>query len=131
MSVRCRVWFLAILHPQQRRRYYSCLIDRSCKKAKNSTSAFRLPLYRIELPGYPILSDGKADNQNHALPFSRGTITQCVDANQGAYFEQMLLLPNALGEFRWKAKRMLGRVNASAIVHQAESINECTMGYKA
>ncbi|CAK9059956.1 unnamed protein product [Durusdinium trenchii] len=98
----------AILHPQQRRRYYSCLIDRSCKKAKNSTSAFRLPLYRIELPGYPILSDGKADNQNHALPFSRGTITQCVDANQGAYFEQMLLLPNALGEFRWKAKRIVG-----------------------
>ncbi|CAK9114863.1 1 [Durusdinium trenchii] len=64
--------------------------------------------YRIELPGYPILSDGKADNQNHALPFSRGTITQCVDANQGAYFEQMLLLPNALGEFRWKAKRIVG-----------------------
>ena len=47
-------------------------------------SAFRQPLYRIELPGYPILSDGKADNQNHALPFSRGTITQCVDSNQGA-----------------------------------------------
>eukprot|EP00434_Breviolum_minutum_P031555 symbB.v1.2.027900.t1/scaffold2896.1/size67727/2 len=96
------------IHPQQRRRYYSCLIDRGCKKAKNSDSAFRLPLYRIELPGYPILSDGKADNQNHALPFARGTITQCVDANQGAYFEQMLLLPAALGEFRSNAKRIVG-----------------------
>lgn len=96
------------IHPQQRRRYYSCLIDRTCKKAKNSDSAFRLPLYRIELPGYPILSDGKADNQNHALPFSRGTVTQCVDANQGAYFEQMLLLPSALGEFRWNAKQIVG-----------------------
>ena len=53
-------------------------------QVKNMGSSFRQPLYRIELPGYPILSDGKADNQNHALPFSRGTITQCVDSNQGA-----------------------------------------------
>lgn len=96
------------IHPRQRRRYYSCLIDRSCKKVKNMGSSFRQPLYRIELPGYPILSDGKADNQNHALPFSRGTITQCVDSNQGAYFEQMMLLPCALAEFRWNAKQIVG-----------------------
>lgn len=56
------LWAEAI-HPQQERRYYSCLIERSCKKAHTSNSAFRVPLYRIELPGYPILSDGKADNQ--------------------------------------------------------------------
>ena len=98
-------------------------------QVKNMGSSFRQPLYRIELPGYPILSDGKADNQNHALPFSRGTITQCVDSNQGAveallvshtrlnqytlpgagaYFEQMMLLPCALAEFRWNAKQTHG-----------------------
>ncbi|CAJ1393426.1 unnamed protein product [Effrenium voratum] len=98
------------VHPRQSRRYYSCLIDRNCQciQAKNPAAAFRQPAYRVELPGYPILSDGKADNQNHALPFSRGTINQCVDANQGAYFEQMLLLPCALGEFRWNPKQIVG-----------------------
>ena len=41
----------------------------------------------MELPGYPILGDGKGDNQNHAIPFMRGVFTQCIDANQGAYFD--------------------------------------------
>jgi hypothetical protein len=68
----------------------------------------------VELPGYPILGDGKGDNQNHAMPFMRGTLAQCIDANQGAYFEQMLLLPCVLGEFRsakrgdGKSKRIIG-----------------------
>ena len=43
--------------------------------------------FRVELPGYPILGDGKGDNQNHAIPFMRGVFTQCIDANQGAYFD--------------------------------------------
>mmetsp|Transcript_10443 Transcript_10443/g.36687 ORF Transcript_10443/g.36687 Transcript_10443/m.36687 type:complete len:657 (-) Transcript_10443:69-2039(-) len=39
----------------------------------------------------------------------RGIFCQCIDANQGAYFEQMLLLPCVLGEFRGrKAKRIIG-----------------------
>lgn len=84
------------VHPRQKRRYYSALIDSSCSQSGNR----RKPRLRIELPGFPILGDGKGDNQNHALPFSRGSIIQVIDANQGAYFEQMLLLPCALGEFR-------------------------------
>ncbi|WP_459806244.1 hypothetical protein, partial [Herbidospora sp. RD11066] len=44
----------------------------------------------------------------------RGVFTQCIDANQGAYFEQMMLLPCALGELRSKkrgdslAKKIVG-----------------------
>jgi hypothetical protein len=85
------------VHQRQRRRYFSCLID---KDSEESVDGRRHPQYRIELPGYPILGDGKSDNQNHAIPFMRGTLSQCIDANQGAYFEQMLLLPCVLGEFR-------------------------------
>lgn len=85
------------VHSAQMRRYYSCLIDRSCPKDDNGK---RKPKFRVELPGYPILGDGKGDNQNHAIPFTRGSFVQCIDANQGAYFEQMLLLPCVLGEFR-------------------------------
>ncbi|CAE8584857.1 unnamed protein product [Polarella glacialis] len=85
------------IHPAQQQRYYSCLVDSSCGFLSDNR---RRPRLEIELPGYPILGDGKGDNQNHALPFSRGSIIQTIDANQGAYFEQMLLLPCALGEFR-------------------------------
>eukprot|EP00438_Fugacium_kawagutii_P010166 Skav235858 [mRNA] locus=scaffold1693:278367:302523:- [translate_table: standard] len=58
------------------------------------------PRLKVELPGAPILSNGKPDNQNTAIHFTRGSIIQCIDCNQGGYFEQMLLLPCALGEFR-------------------------------
>jgi len=84
------------VHERQKRRYYSCLIDKTCPLE----GAKRKPKFRIELPGYPILGDGKGDNQNHAIPFMRGHYSQGIDANQGAYFEQMMLLPCALGEFR-------------------------------
>jgi hypothetical protein len=85
------------VHPNQQRRYFSCLTDKTCEQQPNGQ---RDPIFRIELPGYPILGDGKSDNQNHAAPFMRGTLAQCIDSNQGAYFEQMLLLPCVLGEFR-------------------------------
>jgi len=85
------------IHEDQKRRYYSCLIDASCPPDETGR---RKAKYKIELPGFPILGDGKGDNQNSAIPFTRGTYVQCIDANQGAYFEQMLLLPNVLGEFR-------------------------------
>jgi len=99
------------VHPRQRRRYFSCLIDKTCDALPDRS---RVPKLRIELPGYPILGDGKGDNQNHAIPFMRGHFAQCIDANQGAYFEQMLFLPCALGEFRSRyrgdpqAKRIVG-----------------------
>jgi len=97
------------IHDKQEYRYYSCLIDKDCpcipKDGTDEIYLRRTPKLSIELPGFPILGDGKGDNQNHAVPFSRGSIIQCVDANQGAYFEQMLLLPCVLGEFRKNTTR--------------------------
>ncbi|CAK9110029.1 1 [Durusdinium trenchii] len=102
---------LDLVHPKQKRRYYSSLIDGACE---DLPTGLKKAKFRVELPGYPILGDGKGDNQNHAIPFMRGVFTQCIDANQGAYFEQMMLLPCALGEFRSKkrgdslSKRIVG-----------------------
>lgn len=99
------------VHVRQKRRYFSCLIDRTCQVLPGGR---RHPRLCIELPGFPILGDGKSDNQNHAIPFMRGAFCQCIDSNQGAYFEQMMLLPCVLGEFRTRhrgenqAKRIIG-----------------------
>ncbi|EPQ50211.1 hypothetical protein GLOTRDRAFT_134148 [Gloeophyllum trabeum ATCC 11539] len=59
----------------------------------------RRPKFRIELPGNPILGDGKSDNQNHAIIFYRGEYLQLIDANQDNYLEECLKIRNVLGEF--------------------------------
>jgi 1,3-beta-glucan synthase component len=46
-------------------RLYSALIDGHSEF--NSQTGRRKPKFRIELPGNPILGDGKSDNQNHAI----------------------------------------------------------------
>ncbi|OBA21715.1 1,3-beta-glucan synthase component GLS2 [Metschnikowia bicuspidata var. bicuspidata NRRL YB-4993] len=76
--------------------FYSCLIDGSCPK-----NAFdrRIPKYRIRISGYPILGDGKSDNQNHSVIFTRGEYIQLVDANQDNYIEECLKIRNILAEF--------------------------------
>ncbi len=55
--------------------YFSTLINGFC--AKDVNGAF-IPKYRVQLPGYPILGDGKSDNQNHSLIFCRGTSFQTI-----------------------------------------------------
>lgn len=76
--------------------YYSVLIDGSCPILKNGN---RVPKYRIRLSGNPILGDGKSDNQNHSLIFSRGEYIQLVDANQDNYLEECLKIRSVLAEF--------------------------------
>ncbi|SSD61339.1 related to 1,3-beta-glucan synthase component FKS1 [Saccharomycodes ludwigii] len=76
--------------------YFSCLMDGSCEVSANNE---RLPKYRIKLPGNPILGDGKADNQNHAIIFARGEYIQLVDANQDNYLEECLKIRNIMAEF--------------------------------
>eukprot|EP00965_Chrysotila_dentata_P243041 6205193-Pleurochrysis_carterae.AAC.1 len=44
--------------------YFSCLIDGSCTLGQANR---RKPKFMIRLPGYPILGNGKSDNQNQAL----------------------------------------------------------------
>jgi 1,3-beta-glucan synthase len=59
----------------------------------------RRPKFRVELPGNPILGDGKSDNQNHAIIFYRGEYLQLIDANQDNYLEECLKIRNVLSEF--------------------------------
>ncbi|KAG8700287.1 1,3-beta-D-glucan synthase [Ceratobasidium sp. 395] len=76
---------------------YSVLIDGHSEL--NPETKKRQPKFRIELPGNPIIGDGKSDNQNHAVIFHRGEYLQLVDANQDNYLEECLKIRNVLGEF--------------------------------
>ncbi|KAG8936339.1 1,3-beta-D-glucan synthase [Tulasnella sp. 419] len=78
-------------------RLFSALIDGHSEFVPETGK--RRPKFRIELPGNPILGDGKSDNQNHAIIFYRGEYLQLVDANQDNYLEECLKIRNVLGEF--------------------------------
>ncbi|DBA00190.1 TPA: hypothetical protein N0F65_007815 [Lagenidium giganteum] len=53
-------------------------------------------VYRYELPGNPLVGEGKPENQNVALAFTRGEYVQTIDMNQEHYFEEALKIPNFL-----------------------------------
>ena len=56
-------------------------------------------IYRVRLPGNPVIGEGKPENQNHAVIFTRGEFLQTIDMNQEGYFEESLKMRNALQEF--------------------------------
>lgn len=56
-------------------------------------------IYRIRLPGNPILGEGKPENQNAAIVFTRGENLQTIDMNQDGYIEEALKMRNMLEEF--------------------------------
>lgn len=72
--------------------FYSCLV-------KSDGNGKIQEVYRVRLPGNPILGEGKPENQNHAMIFSRGEFVQTIDMNQEGYFEEALKMRNALQEF--------------------------------
>lgn len=78
-------------------RIFSALIDGHSEFIPETGR--RKPKFRIELPGNPILGDGKSDNQNHAIIFYRGEYLQLIDANQDNYLEECLKIRNVLSEF--------------------------------
>ncbi|KAH8833629.1 1,3-beta-glucan synthase [Flagelloscypha sp. PMI_526] len=78
-------------------RLFSALIDGHSEIDERTGK--RKPKFRVELPGNPILGDGKSDNQNHAIIFYRGEYLQLIDANQDNYLEECLKIRNILGEF--------------------------------
>ncbi|KAL3754841.1 hypothetical protein ACJRO7_002007 [Eucalyptus globulus] len=58
-------------------------------------------IYRIKLPGPPMeIGEGKPENQNHAIIFTRGEALQTIDMNQDNYFEEAFKMRNVLEEFR-------------------------------
>ncbi|KAH9770734.1 callose synthase 7 [Citrus sinensis] len=57
-------------------------------------------IYRIKLPGPPTdIGEGKPENQNHAIIFTRGEALQTIDMNQDNYFEEAFKMRNVLEEF--------------------------------
>ncbi|CAI0450688.1 unnamed protein product, partial [Linum tenue] len=56
-------------------------------------------IYSIKLPGNPKIGEGKPENQNHAIVFTRGNAVQTIDMNQDNYFEEALKMRNLLEEF--------------------------------
>ncbi|KAL3512615.1 hypothetical protein ACH5RR_025332 [Cinchona calisaya] len=57
-------------------------------------------IYSIKLPGNPKLGEGKPENQNHAIVFTRGDAVQTIDMNQDNYLEEAMKMRNLLEEFR-------------------------------
>ncbi|KAF9681753.1 hypothetical protein SADUNF_Sadunf05G0035600 [Salix dunnii] len=56
-------------------------------------------IYRIKLPGAAKLGEGKPENQNHAIVFTRGEALQAIDMNQDNYLEEAFKMRNLLEEF--------------------------------
>eukprot|EP00746_Dinoflagellata_sp_MGD_P059222 gnl/MRDRNA2_/MRDRNA2_25290_c0_seq1.p1 gnl/MRDRNA2_/MRDRNA2_25290_c0~~gnl/MRDRNA2_/MRDRNA2_25290_c0_seq1.p1 ORF type:complete len:1035 (+),score=149.27 gnl/MRDRNA2_/MRDRNA2_25290_c0_seq1:128-3106(+) len=104
------------------RRFFSCMVNKSCQKLSNGR---RQPMYRIELPGMPILGNGKGDNQNCAVIYTRGEYIQAVDANQEQYLEAAMLLSQALGEFQVERPGPDGKPIRPAILGFREHIFSC------
>ncbi|XP_075514445.1 callose synthase 10-like isoform X2 [Primulina tabacum] len=57
-------------------------------------------IFSIKLPGDPKLGEGKPENQNHAIIFTRGEAVQTIDMNQDNYLEEAIKMRNLLEEFR-------------------------------
>ncbi|XP_074292590.1 callose synthase 3-like [Silene latifolia] len=82
--------------------YYSVLVKAALPKSSNSNEQGQTldqVIYRIKLPGQPILGEGKPENQNHAIIFTRGEGLQTIDMNQDNYMEEALKMRNLLQEF--------------------------------
>ncbi|KAF5445815.1 hypothetical protein F2P56_031502 [Juglans regia] len=83
--------------------YYSALVKAALptKSIDSSEPVQNLDqiIYRIKLPGPAILGEGKPENQNHAIIFTRGEGLQTIDMNQENYLEEAFKMRNLLEEF--------------------------------
>ncbi|KAL8460435.1 hypothetical protein ACS0TY_032101 [Phlomoides rotata] len=74
--------------------YYSVLVKYDQQQKRE------VEIYRVKLPGPLKLGEGKPENQNHAIIFTRGDALQAIDMNQDNYFEEALKMRNLLEEFK-------------------------------
>ncbi|MFQ6625924.1 hypothetical protein Gotur_004602 [Gossypium turneri] len=79
--------------------YFSVLVRAVPKSIDSSEQNLDQEIYRIKLPGPAILGEGKPENQNHAIIFTRGEGLQTIDMNQDNYMEEALKMRNLLQEF--------------------------------
>ncbi|KAG5250650.1 GLUCAN SYNTHASE family protein [Salix suchowensis] len=78
--------------------YYSVLVKGGDKYDEE--------IYRIRLPGPPTdIGEGKPENQNHAIIFTRGEALQTIDMNQDNYFEEAFKMRNVLEELKKSHRR--------------------------
>ena len=61
-------------------------------------------LYKVKLPGNPILGEGKPENQNHAIIFTRGEHLQTLDMNQDNYLGEAYKMRNLLECFKGRVR---------------------------
>jgi len=47
-------------------------------------------IFRIKLPGPAKIGEGKPENQNHAIIFTRGEALQTIDMNQVKHYKHFL-----------------------------------------
>lgn len=96
-------------------KFYSYLV-RWCQERKRVVTCFRIEQPCTEGgkgnwgPKW-LVGEGKPENQNHAIVFTRGECLQTLDMNQDGYFEEALKLRNLLQEFAEKgneAVRIIG-----------------------
>ncbi|XP_071703258.1 callose synthase 12-like [Rutidosis leptorrhynchoides] len=78
------------------KQYYSVLVKYDQELGRE------VEIYRVKLPGPLKLGEGKPENQNHALIFTRGDAVQTIDMNQDNYFEEALKMRNLLEEYKQK-----------------------------
>ncbi|GMY37364.1 callose synthase 11 [Fagus crenata] len=89
-----RVAYVDVVHlGREDVEYYSVLVKYDQQLHRE------VEIYRIQLPGPLKLGEGKPENQNHALIFTRGDAVQTIDMNQDNYFEEALKMRNLLEEF--------------------------------
>ncbi|GLT86898.1 hypothetical protein SLE2022_050080 [Rubroshorea leprosula] len=83
-----------VLTGRDERDYFSVLVK------YDQQLQMEVEIYRVKLPGPLKLGEGKPENQNHALIFTRGDAVQTIDMNQDNYFEEALKMRNLLEEYR-------------------------------
>ncbi|KAG5114398.1 hypothetical protein JHK82_037667 [Glycine max] len=93
--------------------YYSVLVKFDQQLDKE------VEIYRVKLPGPIKLGEGKPENQNHAIIFTRGDAVQTIDMNQDNYFEEALKMRNLLEEYRHNYG---GISKASRVINISEDI---------
>ena len=61
--------------------------------------------YEVELPGPILVGEGKPNNQNHAIIFTRGEAVQAIDMNQDGGENKPRLERRKLSEISWPRPR--------------------------
>eukprot|EP00808_Paulinella_micropora_P006142 g12273.t1 len=86
---------------KQVEKFYSVLIKSVAGTAPEEERVQEV--FRVQLPGNPILGEGKPENQNHAIIFTRGEFLQAIDMNQDNTLDDSLKMRNLLEEFDSKS----------------------------